>query len=113
MYMDGRGHPEGERYQEGHSIGRWEGDVLVVDTQNFTDHRSPYQNGIPSGAQKHVVERYQLTEDRTGMVVEFMLEDPEYVLEPMTHTRELIYSPQADMSRFDCDPESARRFQPQ
>jgi len=113
VYMDGRGHPEGERFHEGHSIGRWEGEVLVVDTENFMDHRSPYQNGIPSGAQKHVVERYQLTEDGTGMVVEFMLEDSEYVLEPMTHIRELIYSPQADMSRFNCDPESTRRFRPQ
>ena len=114
VYMDAREHPEAnERTFSGHSIGRWEGDTLVVDTKNFADHRSPYQNGIPSGSQKHVVERYTLTEDGTQMVVEFMLEDPEYILEPMTHTRELIYSPQADMSQFNCDLESTRRFLPQ
>jgi len=114
VHMDGRGHPGGSaRFHEGHSIGWWEGDTLVVDTRNFTDHRSPYQNGIPSGSQKHVVERYTLTEDGTQMVVDFMLEDPEYILEPMTHTRELIYAPQADMSKFNCDLESTRRFLPQ
>jgi hypothetical protein len=115
VYMDGRGHPpeDGERILTGHSIGRWEGDVLVVDTRNFADHRSPYQIGVPSGAQKHVVERYRLTEDGTRIVVEFMLEDPEYITQPMTHTRELIYSPHMEMSRFDCDVESTRRFVPQ
>ncbi len=114
VYMDGRGHPEGgERILAGHAIGWWERDTLVVDTRNFADHRSPYQTGVPSGAQKHVVERYRLAEDGTRLVVEFMLEDPEYVAEPITHTRELIYSPQMEISRFDCDPEAARRFLPQ
>ncbi len=47
------------------------------------------------------------------MVVEFMLEDPEYIVGSITHTRELIYSPQIAISRFDCDPEAARRFVPQ
>jgi hypothetical protein len=114
VYMDGRGHPEGgERILVGHSIGWWEGDTLVVDTRSFADHRSPYQTGVPSGAQKHVVERYRLTEDGTRVVVEFMLEDPEYIVGSLTHTRELIYSPEMEISPFDCDPEAARRFLPQ
>ena len=111
VYMDGRGHPEnGERTVQGHSIGSWEGDILVVDTRNFADHRSPYQTGVPSGAQKHVVERYQLTEDGTRVVASFLLEDPEFIAEPKTHTRELIYSPHMEMLRFDCDAEATRRF---
>ena len=113
VYMDGRTHPGvGERTHSGHSIGWWEGDTLVVDTTNFADHRSPYQIGLPSGAQKHVVERYTLTDDGTRIIVEFMLEDPEYISVPMTHRRELIYSPQMELSAFDCDPEATRRFLP-
>lgn len=113
VYMDGRSHPDsGERSLGGHSTGRWDGAVLIVDTRNFADHRSPYQVGVPSGAQKHVVEQYRLTEDGTRAVVDFMLEDPEYMTAPMTHSRELIYSPQMEMSRFNCDPEAARRFVP-
>jgi len=113
VYMDGRGHPEGgERALTGHSIGSWEGDTLVVDTRNFADHRSAYQIGVPSGAQKHVVERYRLMGDGTRIELEFMLEDPEYIAQPMTHTRELIYSPQMEVSRFDCDPEATKRFLP-
>jgi hypothetical protein len=111
VYMDGREHPDAsERSHEGHSIGWWEGDTLIVDTRNFADHRSPYQNGIPSGSQKHVVERFRLNDDGTGMNVEFMLEDPEFIAAPMTYSRELVFTPDADMSPFNCDLESTRRF---
>ena len=114
MYMDARGHPEsGDRFVGGHATGSWDGEVLVVDTRNFVDHRSPYQTGVPSGAQKHVIERYQLTEDGTRIVVDFMLEDSEFLATPMTHSRELIFTPQMEVSRFDCDLEAARRFVPE
>ena len=93
VYMDGRAHPPAdERTHEGHSIGRWEGGVLVIDTANFADHRSPYQNGVPSGAQKHVVERYELLDGGTHLRVDFALEDPEYIVGTMTHTRSSIRS---------------------
>ena len=113
VYMDGRIHPAGsERFPGGHSIGRWEGETLVVDTTNFADHRSPYQIGVPSGSQKHVVERYRLNETGTRIRVEFVLEDPEYIAEPLVHTRELIYSPDIELTRYDCNPETSRRFVP-
>lgn len=113
VYMDGRAHPDiSERFHSGHSIGWWEGETLVVDTTNFTDHRSPYQIGVPSGAQKHVVERYRLIEDGTRISANFVLEDPEYIAEPLTHARELIYSPQMEIATYGCDPEAARRFLP-
>ena len=114
VYLDGREHPaETERFPSGHSIGWWEGDTLVVDTANFTDHRSPYQMGLPSGGQKHVVERYRLNDDGTRIVVEFLLEDPEYIVQPLIHVRELIYSPHIEFFRFDCDPQVTRRFVPE
>jgi len=114
VYMDGRGHPaNGERTLSGHSIGHWEGETLVVDTALFADHRSPYQTGVPSGAGKHVVERFTLTPDRTRMIAEFTLEDPEFLAAPLVHRREMIYSPQMQFSQFNCDAEATRRFLPE
>jgi hypothetical protein len=83
---------------------------LVIDTANFGDHRSPYQIGVPSGGLKHVVERYRLSEDGTHIDAEFTLEDPEYLTEPMVHSRQLIYSPHLEMLHGDCDQESSSRF---
>lgn len=111
VYLDGRAHPPSEqRLATGHSTGRWEGDTLIVDTTNFTDHRSPYQIGVPSGAQKHVVETYRLNDDGTGIDLTFMLEDPEYLAEPMNHARELVYSPHLEMFLTGCDPTATSRF---
>jgi hypothetical protein len=113
VYMDGRPHPpQDQRTHEGHSIGRWEGDVLVVDTANFADDRSPYQNGVPSGPQKHVVERYELIDGGTHIRAEFTLEDPQYIVGTMSYTRDLRYAPQLEMTPFNCDLESTRRYLP-
>ncbi|HSG63847.1 MAG TPA: DUF6152 family protein [Gammaproteobacteria bacterium] len=113
IHLDGRSHPDAaSRSHEGHSVGSWEGETFVVDTTNFADHRSPYQNGIPSGARKHVVERYTLSDDGTRLHVEFTLEDPDFIVGAMTHARDLVYTPAADMSPFNCDLESTRRFLP-
>ena len=113
VYMDGRGHPDpedGERDLYGHSIGWWEGDTLVVDAVNFADHRSPYQNGIPSGAQKHVIEKYTLINDGYRIRVELFMEDPEFLAEPLVDTMEWIYSPDFQMSDWECDQFSTSVF---
>ena len=111
VHMDGREHPgPTERFVTGHSIGWWEEDTLVVDTRNFEDHRSPYQIGLPSGARKHVVERYRLTEDGTHIDIEFVLDDPDYLAEPMVHRRQLIHSPHLEMLSGECDQEATSRF---
>jgi len=111
VYLDGNQHPpKDERFVTGHSIGRWEGSQLVVDTTNFSDHRSPYQIGVPSGSEKHVVETYELNAAGTGIALTFMLEDSEYLAASMTHSRELMYSPHLEMFVSGCDPEATSRF---
>jgi hypothetical protein len=113
IHMDGRRHPDaGERSIQGHSIGRWEGDTLVVDTARFADHRSPYQTGVPSGAQKRVVERYSLSEDGRSLRVEFTLEDPEYLAEPFRGTVEWIFRPDLELFQFNCDPDVSSQYVP-
>jgi|TARA_B110000483_G_scaffold217811_2_gene270586 hypothetical protein len=111
VYMDGRSHPSSDQLvATGHSIGWWEEGSLIVDTTNFPFHRSPYQTGVPSSTNKHVVERYWLNDTGTRLEAEFMLEDPVYLTGPMTHSRSLMYSPDTEMFLSKCDPESASRF---
>jgi len=112
IHMGLKEHPDDvERTVQGHSIGWWEGDTLVVDTRFFADHRSPYANiGIPSGAMKHVTERYTLDADGRRVSVDVLLEDPEYLAEPLTASLALHYSPHLEMLGIECDPEVATRF---
>jgi len=111
VFMDGRGHPENtERTLQGHSIGWWEGEALIVDTLHFSDLRNGNLFGIPSGAQKHVIERYQLSEDETRLLINFVLEDPEYLAEPFEGDFYWDFSPATEMLPFTCDLENAQRY---
>jgi len=111
IYMDGRSHPEdGERTSQGHSIGWWEGKTLVVDTTMFADSISPVADGVPSGPNKHVIERYTLSDDGTQAQIEIFVEDPEFLAEPYNGELVWYYSPNLEMLPFDCDPETSRRF---
>ncbi len=111
VYMDGREHPENaERTLQGHSIGRWEGDTLVVDSRLFADHRIGNGPGIPSGAQRHVIERFTLSEDGTRIMLDLFVEDPEFLAEPLNARVEWVYAPQLQRYGYDCDPEVSSMF---
>jgi len=63
----------------GHSIGRWDGDTLVVDTIGFLPGR--IAGNVPNSSQLHVVERFSLDTDSLGRLElnrEFEAEDPVY-----------------------------------
>ena len=57
---------------DGDSVGRWEGDTLVVETVNFLDR--PY---LPN-AGKRVIERFSPINEG-GLLYSFTVEDPDYV----------------------------------
>lgn len=107
IYMDGREHPEnGTRTNQGHSIGRWEDNTLIIDTVLFEDHRAPIRGkneGVPSGANKHVVEKYSLSDDGTKVTIEFTVEDTEYLAEPFSEIIEWVHLPNYELSEFSCD----------
>jgi hypothetical protein len=95
---------------QGHSIGRWEGDVLVVDTTHFAEHRLGNGGGLPSGAGKHLVERFQRDADGAGMTYSFVLEDPEYLAQPVAATAQWVYRPDVTFAATVCNLDNARRF---
>jgi hypothetical protein len=109
VYMNAS-HEGAEVTPQGHSVGRWEGDVLVVDTTHFADNRSGHSRGIRSGAQKHLVERFSLDPDRTSLTYRFELEDPEYLAEPVTGELQSAYRPDLEFRPVPCDVDTAGRF---
>jgi hypothetical protein len=108
VYLDGRGHPTvGVRFPQGHSTGRWEGNVLVVDTRNFADE---VWAGLPTGEGKHLVERFVVSSDGKSIGYSFMLEDPEYLAQPVSGAGEMSYRPDLKIGSADCDKAVAERF---
>jgi hypothetical protein len=77
IQMNQQTHPPNVRpSRAGHSIGRWEGEVLVVDTVGLQPGQ--LTNGLPHGNQLHVVERFTLDSKTLRLTRAYTAEDPEY-----------------------------------
>ena len=96
----------------GHSVGRWEGETLVIDTIGFEPNLSGVALNIPSSAGKHTVERLTLTEDKLRLRYEVTIEDPTYLSAPATLTQQWDHRPDLEFSQNTgaCDPEVANRY---
>jgi hypothetical protein len=94
---------------QGHSIGRWENGALLVDTAGFAPHRLGNGAGLPSGAGKHLVERFVLNADG-GLTYSFEVSDPEYLKERVTGTAQWLYRPDVDYTPTPCSRDNAKRF---
>jgi hypothetical protein len=93
IYTDGRRHPDPSTYEpttNGHSIGQWEGDTLVVDTIGFNEFG---QQVIPGGGMRtktsHLVERFHLLDGGKRLSITYTWTDPKVYLKP--HTYEIVY----------------------
>jgi hypothetical protein len=88
--LDGRPHgddPESDATYNGDSIGRWEGDTLVVDVINISDETWLGDNGLLHSEKLHVTERFK----RVGDTIEYQMTavDPEVLQKPWTYSRTL------------------------
>src|SRR5688500_4704360 len=85
VYMDGRVHPTGDDLRPtylGHSIGKWEGDTLVIDTVGFNE-KQWLAGSYPHTEQLHLTERIQRPNLRT-LVYEATIDDPGAYTQPWT-----------------------------
>jgi len=75
IFLDGRKHPaDPDPTWLEHSIGRWEGDTLVIDTIGVND-RSWLPAFLPHTEMLHVIERYRRP-DLAHLNIDVSIEDP-------------------------------------
>ncbi len=111
IYIDGRNTDESTTaLLHGYSVGRWEGGTLIVETTHFIDNNSGAAMGVASGPQKRMYERFALANDGTGIDYSFVLEDPEFLAEPVTGGSRWDYRPDLAPDDVPCDVESAGRY---
>jgi hypothetical protein len=114
VYMNVKDHPtNGPRSSLGHSIGRLEGETLVIETANYSPgvlNQYVEQPGQPTRGLLHsaaltTVERLSLDAARQRLVVEIDLTDPEYFTKPFPRVA-LEYAPSdLQIEPFNCSPE--------
>ena len=100
--LDERPHlPQGVRLWQGDSVGRWEGDTLVIDTTNF--------NGIPwmgiggdfTSDAAHVVERLTMADART-IKFEVTVGDPKVFTRPLVMAYPFVRADDGPVVETDC-----------
>jgi hypothetical protein len=119
IFVDGRGHPPADELVatwNGHSIGRWEGDVLVVDTVGING-RARAANGVGSNArvssidddprfplsdELHLVERMRLVADGELLEDEITITDPKFYTAPVVLKHYFQRRPDIDMLEYFC-----------
>ena len=89
IYLDGRPHPEDVSeypYFMGHSIGRWDGDTLVVDTAGIDERTWLDTAGHEHSAGLRLTERFQKTDAETIQWTA-TFDDPVFFTRPWSVTR--------------------------
>jgi hypothetical protein len=103
IYLEGRGHPkEPDPLWYGDSVGRWEGDTLIVDRANFTDEVWLDPESHPHTDKLHVIERYRRP-DLGHLEAEITVEDPGVLARPWTFKRVSELAPKEEIREFMCD----------
>jgi hypothetical protein len=79
----------------GYSVGRWEGDTLVIDSISFVDTTWLGRGGLIHSSDMHIVER--LTRQGDALLYDVTVEDPEMFLKPwVIPTRTLVLNKNPD-----------------
>jgi len=100
--IDGRPHRQGIPTWFGDSVGRWEGDTLVIDTVNFNGRTRLDTIGHPHSDQLHVVQRFTRP-DLGHIAFEMIVEDPKTYTKPITNTRTFTLRPDWEMMEYSCE----------
>jgi hypothetical protein len=87
VFLDGREHPNDPQPSwMGYSIGRWDADVLVVETVGFNDQTWLDGSGHPHSEAMRLTERFR-RRDFGHMNIEVVIDDPKAYTRPLTYTQ--------------------------
>ena len=107
IHMDMDEHPENiEPSIAGHSIGKWEQGVLVVDTVGFSEgylHVPPNADGVARNSTAlHIVERFTPSEDGTTLTREYVADDSLYLVGTFSG-QDVVKRTDAAYDAYDCE----------
>jgi hypothetical protein len=106
IHMDGTALPENAALTpNGYSIGRWDGDLLVVDTAHLAEGET-VREGVPKSAAMTLRETFGVEDRDDGLylTVTMTITDPENFSVPFTSINEFILEPDWELLPFNCQP---------
>ena len=103
IYTDGRKLPKDPNPTWlGYSVGRWEGDTLVVESAGFNDRSWLDRAGHPHSGKLRVSEKFRRI-DFGHMQFQITYDDPETLTKPLTFSLAVNYAADTDMLESVCN----------
>jgi hypothetical protein len=107
IYTDGRKHTPADevvRTYNGESIGRWEGDTLVVDTRSMVSDKHVIDDGLPVSDDFRIIERIRLTNNGQTLEDTWTLIDPNNWEGEWTSVHKWKRMDDTDITEVECLP---------
>ena len=107
IYLDGRKHTPADevvRTYNGESIGRWEGDTLVVDTRSMISDKHVIDDGLPVSDDFRIIERFRLMNNGKTLEDTWTLIDPNNWEGEWTSKHYWARQDDADITEVECLP---------
>ncbi len=103
IFTDGRALPtDPNPAWLGYSVGRWDGDVFVVESLGFNDNVWLDNAGRPATSALRVTERFRRT-NFGRMDIEVTIDDPKTYTRPWTVTQPLRYQADDELIEYICN----------
>jgi hypothetical protein len=111
VFLDGRPlpNPDAEPWWNGYSIGRWEGDTLVVETSGFRDDGWLDVRGSPLTSAGKLTERYRRV-NYGYLEIAVTIDDPKAYTTPFTATVYNRIMPETQLMEFVCIDKDAEHY---
>ena len=87
--------------RSGISVGKWDGDALVVDTIGFDDKTWLDSTGKPHSNEMHLTERYTRP-DLGHLNLQITIDDPKALNKPYTFNRVFTLAPSWELQEYVC-----------
>jgi hypothetical protein len=111
IFTDGRPLPgkDAEPWWYGYSVGKWEGDTLVVETTGFIENIWLDVRGSPLTSSGKVVERFRRT-NYGNLEIEITIDDPKAYTKPWTVKLNQRIYPDTELIEFICEDRDATHY---
>ena len=104
IHMDGAKRPDAIRTFEGHSVGHWEGESLVVETTHYNDtipHRATTGRPMLISSKAKVIERFSRISE-TELHYQYTVRDPEYYADEFKGEFSLVRDDSGHIYEYAC-----------
>ena len=103
IFLDGRELPKDPNPAwRGYSVGKWDGDTLVVETNGFNDRTNLSGGRRPHSDALHIIERFRRP-DFGHLEIQYTIDDPKVYAKPWTIKQHHHLTPDTELLEYFCN----------